>query len=97
MLVKVKKENIEKINELLLTSFAEVPFLFEKNKIYEVDEINNALLIRKFERERNFCIKGLNMIVNEKAFVKLFDYTFILYKKKRRIYFPEELFNIIQN
>lgn len=90
--VKIKKEFIDEINEFIVNAgFDYIPFLFEEGKEYEVDESRNSLLISRFEREREFCIKGLDMKVVE--YIELFNVPFI--RRTRRVYFQEKLFKII--
>lgn len=89
--VKVKEKHINNLNHLLKLSFEKLPFLFKKNEIYNVDEINQALLISSYNRELEFCIEGYNMRVQQT--IVMYDLTFT---KMRRIFFSEEVFTIVK-
>lgn len=90
--VRMKKEFINEVNDFIINAgFDTIPFLFEEGEVYEVDEFKNSLLISKYEKEREFCIKGLNMRVVE--YIELFGIPFV--RRTRRVYFQEKLFKII--
>ena len=89
----MKKKYINDVNyHLMISQFDYIPFLFEPDKEYEVDEIKNSLIISNYEKHREFCIKGLDMKVIQD--ISFYNITFL--KRRRRVYFSEQLF-IIQN
>ena len=91
MLVKIKEENIHSLNNFLKLSFEELPFLFEKDETYIVDEVKQSLFITKYDREFQYCIAGLDMNVTE--IINMYDLVFV---RERRIYFPQSIFKEVK-
>ena len=87
MVVKIKENRIEYLNNILRLCFEDVPFLFEKDEIYIVDEVKQSLFISGYNRELQYCIAGLDMEITE--VLTMYD---LVISRNRRIYFSESIF-----
>ena len=84
--VKVKSEYVEELNNILY-NFEIIPFLFNNYDTYIVTESNKSLFISTYNKELEYCIKGLDM--NISCLLYIGD---MILRKQRRIFFPAYMF-----
>jgi hypothetical protein len=92
ILVKVKEQYVDKLNDLLMSNFSVIPFLFNHYQVYKVSEVTKTLFISGYEAEYEYCIEGLELPI---TFV--FAIGDLIVKKDRNIYFPQLIFNKIKD